>query len=117
MYNTSLFNLMDEIFETSVRSTVHHKAELRKTDEGYLAEILLPGFNKEEVSVEMKDRNLVIEANTERKLPSYLNNKVRRVYTVENIDADTISASLTNGILAIKFSTSKKTDAKKINIL
>lgn len=108
MYNKSIFTMMDEIFESSARTPVHNKAELRTTETGYIAEILLPGFKKEEVTVEIKNSDVIIEALTERNLPSYLNRRVRRVYTLENIDSDSVEASLENGLLTLVISSAKK---------
>jgi HSP20 family protein len=110
----SLFSVMDELFENAHPQTLHSKAEIRKVEEGHVVDILLPGFNKEEVSVKVEDKTLIIEAKTERKLPQYLNTRVKRSYLVEDIDADNIKAKLENGILSVEFSIARKKEGKEI---
>lgn len=116
MYTTSIFSALDELFEVAHPQTVHSKAEIRRIDEGLVVDVLLPGFAKDEVTVKVEDKTLIIEAETARKLPRYLNTKVRRSYLVEDIDAESIKAKLENGILSVEFSTAKKTVGKTITV-
>ena len=117
MFKThSIFSVMDELFESAHPQSVHAKAELKKTEKGILVDVLLPGFNKDEIVVKVENKHLIIDAETDRQLPSYLNNRVRRTYLVENIDADSIKAKLENGILNVEFSTAKKEAGKTITV-
>ena len=117
MYTTSLFSIMDELFEQAHPQSFHSKAELRKTDKGFAADILLPGFTKEEVNVKVEGDDLIIEAKTERSLPKFLSKHVKRTYQVEDINPDNVSAKLECGILNLEFSTAKKTSTKTISVI
>lgn len=114
----SIFNRLDELFElANHNSAAHSKTDIRKTDEGYLLEILLPGFKKEEVQVHTEGNDLIIEANTERVLPKFLNTKIRKTFQVEDLDHESISAKLEAGVLSLEFSSIKQKNAKNIKVL
>jgi HSP20 family molecular chaperone IbpA len=118
MFTTqSIFRAMDEVFESSHPHFLNNRAEIRSTDTGFEVDVLLPGFVKDEVKVKVEGEDLVIEAKTERKLPRYLSSSVKRTFVLEDIDCETVTASLENGLLNIKFSTSKKTAAKTITVI
>lgn len=114
--STSIFSALDELFEVAHPQTVHSKAEIRRTNDGIIVDVLLPGFDKDEVTVKVEDKTLIIEAETERRLPRFLNTKVKRSYLVEDIDADSIKAKLENGILSVEFATAKKTVGRTITV-
>jgi HSP20 family protein len=108
---------MDELFEFhNHNSLTYSKSELYKTEDGIGMDILLPGFKKEEVTVDLKGKELIIEAATERKLPRYLNHKVRKTYQVEEVDPESIKAVLENGILTLTFKTPSKNVGRKIAV-
>lgn len=117
MYTSSLFSVMDELFEKAHPQTFHSKAELKKTDNGFTVDILLPGFTKEEVAVKVEGEDLIIEAKTERSLPKFLSSHTKRTYQVEDINPETVIAKLECGILNLEFSTAKKASAKTINVI
>lgn len=118
MFTTqSIFRAMDEVFESSHPYFLNNRAEIRSTETGYEVDVLLPGFVKDEVKVKVEEEDLVIEAKTERKLPKYLNTSVKRTFVLEDIDCETVTASLENGLLNVKFTTSKKTSARTIPII
>jgi HSP20 family protein len=116
MYKTITSSMFDIDYTTS-NSLFFSKSEINKTGDGLRLDILLPGFTKEEVTVNLDDKELVISAETERKLPSYLNNNVRKTYIVEDVDVDTIKAVLENGVLSVSFSTAKKVVGRNISVL
>lgn len=119
MYKTtSIFNAMDELFEfANHNSSTYSKTEIRQTENGYTLDVLLPGFTKEEVTVRTEGDELILEASTERELPKFLNKRVRKSYSIENMDSTTIQAKLESGVLSISFSTEKKKNARNISIL
>ena len=116
MYRTSIFNAMDELFD-SAYPIVNNKAEVRSIDGGFAVDILLPGFTKEEVDIQVEGEDLIIEAKTDRKLPGFLNTHVKRTYVAHDIDSDSIKAVLENGLLNVEFTTAKKKSAKTVKIL
>ena len=118
MYTKSIFKGFDDLFEmANHNSATHSKTDIRKTDEGYSLDILLPGFTKEEVQVRTEGNDLIIEANTERALPKFLNKKVRKTFQVEDLDQESISAKLDAGVLSLEFSSIKQKNAKSIEVL
>jgi len=110
--------MMDDLFEFSNHnSTTYSKSEFRKTDDGYSIDILLPGFIKEEVQVNVEKEDLIIEAKTDRKLPRFINNSIKKTFLVENINPDSVNAKLDNGILTVSFSNTAKTIGRTITVL
>ncbi len=116
--SNSIFNMMDDLFEFSNHnSATYSKSEFRKTDDGYLIDILLPGFTKEELQVSVEKENLIIEAKTDRKLPRFINNSVKKTFLVENINPDSVNAKLENGVLTVSFSNASKSIGRTITVL
>ena len=116
--SNSIFNMMDELFEFSNHNSVtYSKSEFRKTDDGYVIDVLLPGFTKEEVNVSVEKENLIIEAKTERKLPRFINSTIKKTFHVEEINADSVNAKLENGILSVSFSNTAKSIGRTIAVL
>lgn len=81
-------------------------------DEGdrYTIEADLPGFEKENVSIEYKDNHLTIEAKrqdlNEEKSDHFIRRErfvgsVKRSFYVDSIDPDQIKASFNNGVLKV----------------
>ena len=118
MWTNSIFNRMDDLLEFANHNTsTYAKTDIRQTEDGYSIDVLLPGFEKEEVQVKTEGSDLILEAKTERALPKFLNKNVKKTYQVEDLDVDSVAASLNNGILTINFSTSKKKNSRSISIL
>lgn len=118
MYTKTIFNGFDDLFELANHNSVSYsKTDLRKTDNGYSLDILLPGFTKDEVQVRTEGNDLVIEAHTKRSLPKFLNAKVRKTFQVEALDQESISAKLEAGVLSLEFSSIKEKNAKSIKVL
>ena len=87
-------------------------SDIRETKDGYIVEADLPGFDKENISVEIKNGYLTIRAernNTNdqadehdqyiRRERSY--GSFQRCFSLEGIDEDTITASYKNGVLSL----------------
>jgi HSP20 family protein len=115
---TSIFNAVDDMFEfVNHNSSTYSKTDLRQDENGYAIDILLPGFSKEEVTVRTEGKNLIVEASTERKLPKFLNSSMKKTFQVDNLDSESVTAKLENGVLTIEFSTEAKKNARSISIL
>lgn len=88
------------------------RTDIRKTEEGYLLEADLPGFDKKDIGLELKDDILTIKAQRhsnvedkdekenfvriERSYGSY-----ERSFDVSGIDTDKIKAKYENGVLSL----------------
>ena len=99
------------------------KTDIKETETAYILEAELPGFEKNEISVQIKDDRLTISAShsedkeseekgdylrRERSYSSYT-----RSFGLNGISRDNISASYKNGILCL---TLPKEEAKKIDV-
>ncbi len=99
------------------------KTDVKETETAYILEAELPGFEKDEISVQIKDDRLTISASrTEKKESEEKGDYLRRErsyssYTrsfgLNGINRDNISASYKNGILSL---TLPKEEAKKIDV-
>jgi HSP20 family molecular chaperone IbpA len=106
------------------------KTNIRKESSNYIYEIDVPGYNKEDISINYEDGYLVIEAQSSSEYSnSQSSNKyVRqerysgscsRSFYIGEIDESKISAKYHNGILCVSFpdeSNNQKSKIKKINI-
>lgn len=117
----------DDLFMPLKNSTMSFRTDIRETDQSYLVEAELPGFQKEDIdigyanpyltikavrkednSVEDNDRHMV---RRERRYGEY----VRRFY-VEDINEDGIRASLKDGVLSLEIPKRPQTQTRRIEI-
>ena len=91
--------------------TVAHAAatDIRESDEAFTIETELPGFDKDELSVSMKEGVLTVHAEHKAEKSSdegYIRRErayetVERRFEVSGVDADAISAQYVNGVLTL----------------
>ena len=85
------------------------KTNIIENDESYTMELLVPGFNKEDINITLNDEYLTIEVNKKEekeKEKEYLlkeinNYSYKRNYYVGKIELSDIKANLNNGILTL----------------
>ena len=90
------------------------KTDVKELDDGYEVDIDLPGFKKEEVSVELKDGYLTVSAakgldkdEKDEKSGRYIRREryagsmSRTFYVGENVTQDEVKAKYENGILRL----------------
>ena len=87
------------------------RTDVKDEGEAFRLEAELPGFNKEDISIDIKDERLTISAqrkleNDEQK-PSYVKREryygtYKRSFSLEGINSDGIEASYLDGILSLK---------------
>jgi HSP20 family molecular chaperone IbpA len=76
----------------------------------------LPGFSKEDLDIQIDGRILSISAEVEAKHENRFKKSFSKRYTLANdVDTDSISARMENGILTIHFGKGK--EAKKVTVL
>ena len=126
----SIFNRMDNIIDgffndyryDQVRSPKYNVIENEKE---YVVAMEIPGFKKEDISIEHKDDILTISGkndyskNSEGYFNSFENLEINKsFYLPEDVETKTIDANLKNGILAITIprKTPITTKAKKITV-
>lgn len=86
--------------------------KLEETESGdYQLILALPGFKKEEISIEIENTTLTITAKNAK------SNFTRSLNIFETIDSEKISATLENGILTLLLVRQPNTKPRKVNIL
>lgn len=95
--------------------------DVRETEDGYVVEADLPGFDEKNVEVHVEGRTLTIESKKEEKeekdegryvLRERRSSSFSRAFTLpEDADAESIAASFKNGVLAL--SVKKREEAKR----
>lgn len=106
------------------------KTNIRKEGSYYIYEIDVPGYNKEDVSVNYEDGYLIVEVKSNKEIKNSYSNDTyirqerysgscSRSYYIGEVDEKDILAKYNNGILSISFKEQKnspKNNIKKIAI-
>ena len=112
MYTFRPFSAINSIFDTvndydsepRVRAC---RTDIIETEDGFIMEAELPGFEKDEISIDIDGTSLTIKAahakNDER---GYIRrerftNAYQRTFDISGIDTDSIGAEYKNGILVL----------------
>ncbi|MDO5517427.1 MAG: Hsp20/alpha crystallin family protein [Clostridium sp.] len=108
----SLFNdFFDDSFLTPMGMNMSKfNADVRETENEYLVSAELPGVNKEDISLDYKNKYLVINAKRNEEHKDKEDNYIRkersygefsRSFYFDSIDANKISAKFENGVLKV----------------
>lgn len=121
LFTNRAFDLFDDMFNDGfftrsfepVTTTHIMKSDIQENENGYLLDIELPGYNKEDVQAELKDGYLTITANHEDKKEEkdkngkfirkerYTGTCKRSFYVGEQVRQEDIKAAFQNGILRL----------------
>lgn len=117
----------DDVFAPFKGSMMSFKTDIKESEQAYLVEAELPGFQKEDIEISYADPYLTIKAvrkedhsvedtdqhivRKERRYGEY----VRRFY-VQQIAEDQISASLKDGVLKLEIPKQPNSGKKRIQI-
>lgn len=95
----SAFSVLDRFFEDSFIPRLRDIHCFEEIDGEYVLDIDIPGFNKEEIKVNIDNGFLTLDAVSKTK-----GRMTKDTYSLPN-DAlvDTVSSSLENGVLTVKF--------------
>lgn len=122
----SLFDI-DSIFndffnDTALGFAGHAiKADVKENDREYIVEAEIPGVNKEDIKLDLRDDRLTISVERSEESKEERNNYIRRErrygsssrsFYVENVKHEAVSAKYENGILSIVL---PKSEEKKKN--
>lgn len=131
---TNLFRFMDDIersLSNRLSGDARFRVDISEKDNGYLLEAELPGFDREDINVELQDKTLVINAihksekEEKDKDGKYMRREryygsFSRSFDVSEIDVDKIKADYKNGVLELDLPKQKpenrESDVKKIEI-
>jgi HSP20 family protein len=100
-------------------SCLKSRVLLSENKEYYLLDIEFPGFEREEISIEVINNTLVILASRNGlQDKNHLRKSLKNNFQIEDhIDLDNISATLKNGVLSVKLPIKQiKDNRKKITI-
>ena len=119
--NDSFDNLFDDFFRVSKKNVL--KSDIEESDKEYLINIDVPGFSKDNISLDFEDGYLSVTAvNKDEKSNEgvkYLHRerfygKVSRTFYIgKAIKEDEIKASFENGVLKIKLPKEEIKETKK----
>lgn len=99
------------------------RTQVKETEDAYLFEAELPGFETGEIDLTIQDGMMTVAAEHkegEEGGESYAARSVRRSFTVEGIDEENVTAEYRNGILRVRLPKEKAPvaePAKKIEIV
>ncbi len=117
----SFFN--DPFFEEEGRRKNHGvmKTDVKEKDGNYIIEIDVPGYNKEDIQIELENGYLTVTAKANTKVDEekegyiykerFVGECSRSFYTGEDVKEEDIKASFKNGTLTLTF---PKEDKKQI---
>lgn len=98
------------------------KTDIREKDDKYLIDIDLPGYEKENIKIEVEDGYLTVNATIDTTEESEDNNFVRKerfsgscsrsFYVGDEVKSDEVKASFKNGILSLEIP--KKDETEKV---
>ena len=98
-------------------------AEVSETDDAYLVHVELPGIRKDQVDVQLVDRELVISGdikeseNGRRRRSSRRTGRFEyRTYLPGDVKADQVSAQLAEGVLTVTVPKSEATKPRRIEV-
>ena len=117
IFGDNLFdNFMDDMFPASERKTFKAmpsimKTDIKETEDQYVLSVELPGFNKEDVKLSLKDGYLNISAATQNedeekdgkflRRERYTGSMTRSFYVGEDITEEDVKAKFGNGVLTL----------------
>jgi HSP20 family protein len=98
-------------------------ADVSETDDAYLVRVDLPGVHKDQVDVQLQDRELVITgevADTEQGRRHRSSRRTGRfefrTYLPGDVNADAVTAQLSDGVLTVTVPKSEAAKPRKIEI-
>lgn len=109
-----VFDVMNSFFNNGFFEpapyTPKMKTDIRQTDKEYIIEAEMPGFEKKDIKLELKNDYLTISAGKEEESEDNGNGYIRRErrsgqvcrsFYVEGINQDSIEAKYNNGVLEV----------------
>jgi HSP20 family protein len=95
----SIINDFNTFFDRSLRNQPLH--QLFSTETGWVITLDLPGFRKDEVTLDFEDKTLVLTANQESDSEPTRPAVTQRYALGEEVDTAGITAALENGVLQV----------------
>lgn len=123
----SFDRVFDSLFRANTGSVLGRPAvDIRESEEGYVLEAELPGFNESDVEVNLNDNLLTITASTETKDDEKANGYVlrerrSRAFTrsfvlPSEVDREKIDAKFADGVLTLELHKTPESKPRRIEI-
>lgn len=109
-FNNFIDSFFNSDFFPSTLSTGQMKVDIKENDKEYILEAELPGINKDEINIELRDDMLTISVERNEQIEETKDNYIRRErrygsqsrsFYIENVKTEKIKAKFENGILSI----------------
>jgi len=110
-FERDFFNSFVDFDRAAAKSGVRTcRTDIKETDDKFIMESELPGFNKEDISIDINGNSLTLKAEhkteNEEKTGKYIRRErsygaYERSFDITGIDSDKISADYKNGILIL----------------
>ena len=118
-YVDNFFNYVDDFFNTDFLTDFDTgiRADIKETDKEYIIEADMPGFDKEDIEIELIDDRLTIKAKKDERVDEESENYIRRerrydqaarCFIVQGIEHEDVVAEYKNGVLEITLPKSKE---------
>lgn len=99
-------------------------ADLEERDDSFVVEVEVPGFDREDIRIELEGRRLIVHAEREeQERRGILRSSTRssghlhhEVMLPDEVDDDHIEASLDRGVLSIRLPKTEQTGRRQIDI-
>jgi HSP20 family protein len=98
-------------------------ADLSETDDAYVVEVDVPGVRKDQVEIQLQDRELIITGEIPKSEHGRRHRRSRRTgrfefrtYLPGDVNADAVSAQLTDGVLTVTIPKSEAARPYRIKI-
>lgn len=120
-----IFDTMLEEFDDITSSYYPMKVDIKEKDKEYILEAELPGANKDNICLEIKDDILTISVERKEELNEERENYIRRErrygsfkrsFYVDDVEQDKIKAKFENGILRVRLPKKEGTSSKENRI-
>ena len=105
-----MFNQMDDFFNDNKETVYGINTDIKEIENGYMLEASLPGFKKENITLEINNDVLVINAKKDQEIKEESNGYLRREinrgqfkrsFNIDGIKVEEINAKYENGILEV----------------
>lgn len=115
-----LYERMEQLIQSTLGGPMEGMwapmADLTETDDAFVADIELPGVKKDDIDVEMSDRELVVTAEIKEKgTAGRLHRRMRRTGRFEHrvllpgeVNPEQVSATLSDGVLTVTIPKAEK---------
>ena len=127
--NNDLFdNMWNDFFRSGVSSKSLMRTDIKEDENQYMMEVEIPGFEKQDITVDFENGYLTVEAKKEQAneekeenaQPKYLHRErvesYSRSYYHGDVDATNIKARYENGVLTLNVPKQKANNTHKIVI-